>query len=259
MHFFKYQGAGNDFILLDNRIGEIRLTAPQIQKLCDRRLGIGADGLMLLNTSTEADFQMSYFNADGNPGSLCGNGSRCMIRFAHDLGIRKTRYDFLASDGLHQAEILPDGNIRLQMHDVNRLEATDQGFFLDTGSPHVVRVVNDLEKLDVDQVGRSIRHHPLFAPGGTNVNFLQRTSDPGQIRVRTFERGVEAETLSCGTGVTACALVLAQLDQTIRETHIHTAGGDLRVSYQTNDFEQFRDIWLMGPAKRVFEGEIELT
>ncbi len=258
MHFFKYQGAGNDFILLDNRAGTIQLTHTEIRSLCDRRMGIGGDGLMLLNASQVADFQMSYFNADGNPGSLCGNGSRCIIRFAHDLGIQKTTYDFLASDGVHRAEILPDGNIRLQMHDVDRIEATDQGFFLNTGSPQVVRLVNELEKLDVDQVGRSIRHHPLFAPGGTNVNFLERTNEPGHIRVRTFERGVEAETLSCGTGVTACALVLAQLDQTILETHIHTAGGDLQVSYQTDDFEKFRAICLTGPAEKVFEGEMDL-
>lgn len=258
MHFYKYQGAGNDFILLDNRLGTIQLTSTQIRSLCDRRLGIGGDGLMLLNASHEADFQMSYFNADGNPGSLCGNGSRCIIRFAHDLGIQKTTYEFLASDGPHQAQILPDGHIRLQMHDVHRIESTELGFFLDTGSPHVVQFVNDLEALDVHTLGKSIRHHPRFAPSGTNVNFIERTNQPDQIRVRTFERGVEAETLSCGTGVTACALVLARTDKTIRETQIHTPGGKLRVSYQTNDFEQFQDICLTGPAERVFEGEIDL-
>ncbi|MBM3433010.1 MAG: diaminopimelate epimerase [Bacteroidetes bacterium] len=258
MHFYKYQGAGNDFILLDNRSGQLQLNTSQIRKLCDRRLGIGADGLMLLNTSNEADFQMTYFNADGKPGSLCGNGSRCIIRFAHDLGIRKTNYDFIASDGPHQAEILADGNIRLQMHDVSQIEVADQGFFLNTGSPHLVQLVTQLDSLDVHTIGNAIRHHPRFAPGGTNVNFMERTNQPGHVRVRTFERGVEAETLSCGTGVTACALVLAQTDQIIRETYIHTRGGDLQVSYQTKDFEQFREISLIGPAEKVFEAEMDV-
>lgn len=258
MHLYKYQGAGNDFILLDNRSGQFQLNTSQISRLCNRRLGMGADGLMLLNTSHEADFQMTYFNADGKPGSLCGNGSRCIIRFAHDLGIRKTTYDFIASDGLHRAEILPDGNIRLQMHDVNQIDATNQGFFLNTGSPHVVQFVNDLDSLDVHTIGNAIRHHPRFAPGGTNVNFIERTNQPNHIRVRTFERGVEAETLSCGTGVTACALVLAQTDQIRREIHIHTRGGDLQVSYQTDDFERFQEICLTGPAEKVFEAEMSI-
>lgn len=256
MQFFKYQGAGNDFILFDNRTGSIHLSAAEIQKLCDRRFGIGADGLMLLNSHPELDFEMKYFNADGNPGSLCGNGSRCIVRFACDRGIEKKRYHFFASDGPHEAELLVNGLISLKMNDLNRIESTETDLFLDTGSPHVVKFVQDLEQYDVFGIGKAIRYDNRFSPGGTNVNFAQRTADPNALFVRTYERGVENETYSCGTGVTACAIALAHLDRTSRETRIETKGGTLTVRFQTTDFQHFHDIHLIGPAEKVFEGTI---
>ena len=259
MEFFKYQGTGNDFILVDNRRKEISLSREQIERLCHRRFGIGADGLMLLNPHPELDFEMKYFNADGNPGSLCGNGSRCMIRFAHDLGIQKYQYVFLASDGPHKAELLPDSRISLHMNDVDQIKQTEPGLFMNTGSPHLVKFVETLNEVDVYTDGKKLRHHPSFAPGGTNVNFVERTTNPAYILVRTFERGVEYETYSCGTGVTACALALAFTDQAARVTNIETKGGPLTVSYETSDYIQFNNIRLIGPATRVFRGEISLT
>lgn len=256
MHFFKYQGAGNDFILFDNRTGSVQLDPHTIEKLCDRRFGIGADGLMLLNKHPTLDFEMKYFNADGHPGSLCGNGSRCLIRFAYDIGIQKSNYHFLASDGEHQANILSGGDISLHMKNVEEIKRIDDFFFLNTGSPHVVKFVTDLNTLNVYDVGRTLRYDSRFAPGGANVNFVERAAAPGVITVRTYERGVEEETFSCGTGVTACALALAYIDESCRETRIQTRGGDLSVRYQTQDFNRFEDIWLTGPAKKVFEGEI---
>jgi diaminopimelate epimerase len=255
MRFYKYQGTGNDFILIDNRSAEFELPAETIKKLCDRRFGIGADGLMLLHAHPTLDFEMKYFNADGHAGSLCGNGSRCIVRFANDLGIQKNIYQFLASDGVHRAERIND-QIRLEMNDVSRIEQRGSDFFLNTGSPHVVRFTDQLNTLDVYQIGKNIRYDPEYAPGGTNVNFIQRTSVPGRIQVRTYERGVEDETFSCGTGVTACALVLAHCDQLKQDTLIQTKGGELTVRYQTTDFMQFEHISLMGLAEKVFEGEI---
>jgi len=259
MQFYKYQGTGNDFILFDNRTGDIGLTQAQIEQLCHRRFGIGADGLMLLNTHPELDFEMKYFNADGNPGSLCGNGSRCIIRFAHDLGIQKNKYIFLASDGPHEAELLSDNRISLHMNDVFQIQRTELGLFMNTGSPHLVKFVKTLNEVDIHADGKKLRHHPSFAPGGTNVNFVERTTNPAHIVVRTFERGVEDETYSCGTGVTACALAMAFTDQTIRDTTIDTKGGALAVTYDTLDFIRFENIRLIGPAERVFQGEINLS
>lgn len=258
MQFHKYQGTGNDFVLIDNRSGDIHLSPEQIERLCHRRFGIGADGLMLLNSHSAFDFEMKYFNADGRPGSLCGNGSRCIVQFAYDLGIQKSVYQFLASDGPHEAECLPDGQIRIHMNDLDAIQPVGGDLYMNTGSPHVVRFVKDLKELDVFGIGRSIRYHEQFAPGGTNVNFLERTSDPNQIHVRTYERGVEDETYSCGTGVTACALALAYTDQLVRATTVHTKGGELTVHYQTSDFKNFHGICLTGPATHVFHGEINL-
>lgn len=253
MHFHKYQGAGNDFILIDNRSGEIQLSTEQIRLLCDRRFGIGADGLMLLNRRDSYDFEMKYFNADGHAGSLCGNGGRCIVRFAFDLGIKKETYHFLASDGDHQATILPNGQISLQMLDVTDIRSDQDEYILDTGSPHVVRFVEGLDELDVFSLGKSIRHEPRFAPKGINVNFVERTDRAERIRVRTFERGVEDETLACGTGVTACALALAIQDQKSMNTILDACGGTLQVEYQTSDFKTFTNIRLIGPAEKVFE------
>ena len=257
MHFYKYQGTGNDFVLIDNRSGSIELSAAQIQRLCHRRFGIGADGLMLLNTHPDFDFEMVYFNADGHPGSMCGNGGRCITRFAHDLGIRKPAYHFLASDGAHEAELLPDGRISLLMSPVDQIEKSGSDYLTNTGSPHLVRIVEQLDALPVVELGRAIRNEPRFAPKGINVNFVARTESPNTIRVRTYERGVEDETFSCGTGVTACALALAVMDQQIQDCKIQTQGGELEVHYHTTDFIRFSNIRLIGRATIVFEGQYE--
>ncbi len=255
MHFHKYQGAGNDFILIDNRSGTIQLNTEQIQKLCDRRFGIGADGLMLLNEAPGYDFEMKYYNADGLPGTLCGNGSRCIVRFASNLGIVRESYRFLASDGPHEAMLLPDGQISLQMNDVSQVEQSGNDLILDTGSPHYVRLVSNLDEMDVYRIGKSIRNERRFEAKGINVNFVERTDQPDRIRVRTFERGVEDETLACGTGVTACAIAVAVTDKTGLPTTIQTRGGVLRVQFETKDFKNFSNILLIGPAEKVFEGD----
>lgn len=254
MDFCKYQGTGNDFILIDNRSDRFTRNAEQIHKLCDRRFGIGADGLMLLNTHPDYDFEMVYFNADGHPGSMCGNGGRCITQFASDLGIDRTLYHFLASDGPHQSERLHDGRISLQMMDVGQVTRSGTDFILNTGSPHLVRLVEELEAFPVVELGQAIRQEQRFSPRGINVNFVARTESPDQIRVRTYERGVEDETRSCGTGVTACAIAMAILDQQARTCTIETQGGCLEVRYRTNDFQLFTDIHLIGPAMKVFVG-----
>lgn len=254
MHFHKYQGTGNDFILIDNRSGGFNLNPQQIEKLCDRRFGIGADGLMLLNKHAEYDFEMVYFNADGHPGSMCGNGGRCITQFAKDLGIDRTLYQFIASDGPHKAELLTDGRISLQMIDVDQIATSGNDFILNTGSPHLIRIVQELDSFPVFEIGQSIRNEERFAPRGINVNFVERTESPSHIRVRTYERGVEDETFSCGTGVTACAIAMAVLDRKSNPCIIETKGGKLEVRYHTNDFTHFTDIHLIGPATKVFEG-----
>jgi len=256
MHFHKYQGAGNDFILIDNRSGTIQPTPEQIRKLCDRRFGIGADGLMLLNTAVGYDFEMKYHNADGQPGTLCGNGSRCIVRFAFHLGIVRECYHFMASDGPHKATLLPDGRIALEMNDVTQVEQSEVDLVMDTGSPHFVRFVSSLDEVDVYRIGKSIRNEIRFAPRGINVNFVERTDQPDRIRVRTFERGVEDETLACGTGVTACAIAVAIVYRTCQPTIIETRGGLLEVQFSTTDFKKFSNIQLIGPAEKVFEGDL---
>jgi len=255
MDFFKYQGTGNDFVLIDDR----DLTFPAsdqafVERLCHRRFGIGADGLILLQNDPEYDFRMVYFNSDGAEGSMCGNGGRCIVRFAHDLGLFDQKTRFIAVDGEHLAEV--DGeNISLKMSNVSGIAKRDGLTFLNTGSPHVVQFVDDLESLDVVAEGRAIRYSTTFQPGGTNVNFAQ-VLDNHTLFVRTYERGVEDETYSCGTGVTAVALVAHHQLAMPGPIHIQTIGGNLQVSFQPKDNGHFEDIYLIGPAKRVFAGSI---
>lgn len=253
--FFKYQGTGNDFVLIDDR-NETFPASDQalIERLCHRRFGIGADGLILLRTDPEYDFRMIYFNADGAEGSMCGNGGRCIVRFAHDLGVFGSETRFLAVDGEHTAEVRGD-DIFLKMSDVTGFDNRDGVTFLNTGSPHVVQFVDDLESLDVVSEGRSIRYDSRFQPGGTNVNFVQPI-DGNTLFVRTYERGVEDETYSCGTGVTAVALVAQRQLHMPDPVFIKTLGGNLRVSFNSTADEQFDNIYLIGPAKRVFVGTI---
>ncbi|MGL4599603.1 MAG: diaminopimelate epimerase [Bacteroidia bacterium] len=258
LNFQKYQGTGNDFMLIDDRQKLFDTTNKQlIASLCDRRFGIGADGLMLLREKEGFDFEMIYFNADGGLGSMCGNGGRCIARFAADLGVtQKTQVSFLAVDGPHEA-ILSETAVRLKMSDVTEIETHSDFYFLNTGSPHVVKFIAAGDAPDVEQMGRAIRYSDQFAKEGTNVNLVQETEQG--VFVWTYERGVEAETFSCGTGVTAVALVCAFLGKTFADDScaVATRGGDLRVYFKKHN-QGFSDIWLEGPAKNVFAGTVDV-
>lgn len=255
IHFFKYHGTGNDFIILDNRDSRYAsLTSMQIAQLCDRRTGIGADGLMLLELESGFDFRMQYYNADGKIGSMCGNGGRCLVAFAYMLGIQQQHYHFIASDGPHHAERLDDGRIRLQMTDVRGIAKQEGGYVLDTGSPHYVEFVELLNELDVVKAGRAIRNSPPFSKNGINVNFVLRTQSG--IRIRTYERGVEDETYSCGTGATACAIVSSNQLGTQVVT-VGVRGGELQVEFTRNSEQSISNIWLIGPAAFVYSGTVK--
>lgn len=259
LQFHKYQGTGNDFILADNRKAEYNgLTTDQVRRLCDRRFGIGADGLMLMNERPGYDFEMKYYNSDGKEGSMCGNGARCMVKFAYHLGIHRNLYRFLATDGTHEAEIDIDGIVSLKMKDVKAIRKFHNDFILDTGSPHYIKLVNDIMDLDVYKKGSEIRHSREFEEEGINVNFVEHTADVDKIIVRTFERGVEDETFSCGTGVTAAALVCYHNENGYNEVEVKTLGGTLTVEYDRLDDNKYENIWLCGPAERVFEGQVSI-
>lgn len=258
LHFFKYQGTGNDFILLDNRSQSIALTREQVKFLCDRRFGIGADGLMLLETEAGYDFKMVYFNSDGNESSMCGNGGRCLMAFAHRLGVVGEKGRFIAVDGPHDAVILEDGSVSLKMQDVKGIETGIDFFYLNTGSPHYVKIMDALQDVDVKNEGRKIRYNERFAQQGTNVNFIEKKEDA--LFVRTYERGVEDETLSCGTGVTAAALVAAVngLSTGKNQCRVLTPGGVLNVKFDKVLENTFYNIWLEGSATFVYEGTITI-
>ena len=255
--FYKYQGTGNDFVILDNRDGGYStITEDQVKFLCDRKFGIGADGLMLLETIEGFDFRMKYFNADGKEGSMCGNGGRCLVQFAKDMGISSSHYHFLAVDGPHEAEIDSKGLIRLKMKDVNAIASDGADKVLDTGSLHYIRFMDDLNHLDVFTEGRKIRYNNQYREKGINVNFVFRDNDG--IRVRTYERGVENETLSCGTGVTASAIAASDgMGQ--QHVFINVEGGKLEVAFNRIDEQHCNNIWLIGPATFVFSGKISLA
>jgi len=256
--FSKYQATGNDFIIIDNRSNNYSgLSAKQIARLCDRQFGIGADGLILFNLKEGFDFEMTYFNADGNPGSLCGNGSRCVVKFASAIGIHQYGYQFLAADGAHEAEIDRDGMIRIKMKDVSEVKEYTGYATLDTGSPHFVKFLERVQEVDVFKSGREIRNSINFKEKGINVNFAEHLND-SSIYVRTYERGVEDETLSCGTGVTAAALLAAHNDKGFNRVLVETPGGKLSVEYNKVDDTHFENIWLCGPAELVFTGEIDI-
>lgn len=255
-HFYKYQGTGNDFVIMDNRDGKIKLTEEQVHLICDRRFGIGGDGLMLLNQKDGYDFEMIYYNSDGRPGSMCGNGGRCLTKFAYDQGIRPDRYKFIATDGEHLAEMGNKGWIHLKMKDVNSITNLHGDSILDTGSPHYIKQVAEVSKLDAVEEGRSIRYSKTFEEKGINVNFVEPTDK--NIIVRTYERGVEDETYSCGTGVTAAALVFAHNENGFNRIEVQTKGGYLAVEYDKVGDEKFENIWLCGPADFVFSGEIDI-
>lgn len=251
--FSKYQGAGNDFVLIDNRNGAFDATNNNLVKaLCDRRFGIGADGLMLLQAHKDFDFEMRYYNADGGEASMCGNGGRCIVAFARDLGIIQNNTVFLAVDGEHQA-IIQDQQVDLGMIDVHGVQRDGEAYVLHTGSPHYVRWVENLASLDVYQAGSAIRNNTTYAAEGINVNFIE-AEDEGYF-LRTFERGVEDETLACGTGATAAAMSIALskgLDGDL-EIPIRVMGGQLFISFHKAG-EHFTKVRLKGPAAFVFQG-----
>ena len=250
--------------MVDNRDGHFPAADQQLVAfLCNRRLGIGADGLILLQNRTGYDFEMVYFNADGRLGSMCGNGGRCTVAFARQLGVIRDTAFFLAADGDHEATISPQGLVSLKMNDVQGVERIGDDYYLNTGSPHYIRFVDDVQSIDVFKEGRAIRYNDRFAAVGTNVNFVQKTGE-NEIFVRTYERGVEDETLSCGTGVVAAALA-ASLRGYSSPTTMKTIGGELSVEFKSGvsrlssgQVDMFKDIFLAGPAKMVFEGDLEL-
>lgn len=254
--FNKYQGAGNDFIIIDNRKGVVDPSdSPLIHRLCDRRFGIGADGLILVSCHDGADYEMKYFNADGKLGSMCGNGGRCTAHFAMRTGIAGAKQRFLAFDGLHEAFVAQDV-VRLRIGDVYEHRKINGEYSIDTGSPHYVVFTDALDELNVVEEGKKLRWSPLFAPAGTNVNFVQ--VDDWGLSIRTFERGVEDETLACGTGATASVIasVLAgHFDKA--PVAVRARGGALSVDFKIHE-DRITDIWLTGPATFVFEGKITI-
>lgn len=257
LQFYKYQGTGNDFIMIDNR----SLFFPKqdintISTLCDRRFGIGADGLILLEPSENEDFKMVYFNADGNEGSMCGNGGRCIVAFAEKLNVIQNKTTFEAIDGLHHATISNE-NVSLNMIDVHTVEVQEGYTFLDTGSPHHVCFLEDIENLDVKSIGAKIRNGSPYFKEGTNVNFVEQQSE-SQFKVRTYERGVEDETLACGTGVTAVAISANKTNKTNKEhLVIEVQGGVLEVSFK-KEGNAYKNVYLKGPAQFVYAGKISI-
>jgi diaminopimelate epimerase len=263
LKFYKYQGTGNDFVMIDNRNGLFSATQQQIERLCHRHFGIGADGLILIENSSDADFRMVYYNSDGRLSSMCGNGGRCIVAFAVHLGIAKpdSLLRFLAVDGLHVATIkqtIPHGFIvDLEMQPVHGIEQPNASTaILNTGSPHYVTLYNDLDSLDLIKEARAIRYNERFAAQGINVNFIQR--DGPNLKVRTYERGVENETFSCGTGVVASYLAAEILLNGFKPDKILTKGGELQVTAEKISPGNYTQVHLIGPAVKVFEGKIPL-
>jgi diaminopimelate epimerase len=254
--FNKYQGAGNDFIIIDNRKGLINPGDENIiNKLCDRRFGIGADGLILISDASNGDFEMKYFNSDGKLGSMCGNGGRCVAHFTKKSGIAGNKQKFLAFDGIHEASVEND-IVRLQMADVKNYKIINGSYFLNTGSPHYVVFTEGVEHMDVFNEGKKLRWAPEFAPGGTNVNFVEIIN--GTLHLRTFERGVEDETLACGTGITASAIASVLSGRFVSApVKVSARGGNLKVEFDVKD-GNVTHIWLTGPATFVYEGTIKV-
>jgi diaminopimelate epimerase len=272
IHFSKYQATGNDFVLIDNRSAQYNLTIDQIRKICDRKFGVGADGLMLIEKHPTLDFNLVYYNSDGSQ-SLCGNGSRAAVRMASALNMVNGKAVFNAYDGEHAAELLPAGIVKLKMNDVTTTKKVGEDYFINTGSPHYIKFVKDIRQYPVFKEGREIRYNVQYQPGGTNVNFVELLPD-NTIFVRTYEKGVEDETLSCGTGIVAAALA-ASLKGYRSPIKVKALGGELSVEFQALNVSQsgsepalgagpigqggiFQRIFLIGPAKLVFEGTLEL-
>lgn len=259
VEFSKYQGTGNDFVLIDNRndiINPDNFTL--IKQVCDRRFGVGGDGLMLLDKAHGFDFRMRYYNSDGKEGSMCGNGGRCIVAFAYQLGLILETARFIAIDGEHEAKIITTENgiqVSLKMIDVLDIELGEDFYFLNTGSPHFVRFISKHENFDTFTEGKKIRYNNRFAEEGTNVNFVSFQDQ--DITVRTYERGVEDETYSCGTGVVASA-ISASFKTNNNQFKIRTKGGHLEVHFKKINDRQIENIWLTGPATHVFNGTLKI-
>ena len=256
--FSKYQGAGNDFLLADNRTGSYdSLSQQAIAQLCNRRFGIGADGLILLENASHSDFRMNYFNADGRPGSFCGNGARCIVKYAISLVIVREQFLFEAADGLHQAGLAANGEVWLRMKDVHHVKTLPEFAEIDTGSPHLVVKVNDLDNTDVVSLGKKLRYSKEYKEKGINVNFVQQIAQEYKIEVRTYERGVEDETYSCGTGAVAAAIACAPSSNGSYQFTVITKGGVLSVRFVKRE-ATFEEIVLCGPAEPVFETRLAI-
>lgn len=256
IQFYKYQGAGNDFILIDDRAGLFDQTNGKlIRGLCDRRFGVGGDGLMLLQDINNYDFRMVYFNADGKEGTMCGNGGRCIVAFARDLGLIQQEAVFLAVDGRHDASI-ESNQVRLGMKDVDQYHMDQDAFIINSGSPHYIRFVDDLSRIDVHEQGTEIRNQPPYKEQGINVNFVQQEAND-EYALRTFERGVEAETYACGTGAVATAMSVALQSGKNGLFHlsVRALGGVLKIDFKKTGHE-FTQVYLSGPAQQVFQGKI---
>ncbi|MBQ9254314.1 MAG: diaminopimelate epimerase [Bacteroidales bacterium] len=261
LHFYKYEGAGNDFIIVDNRSQNIVLGEKNIKHLCSNHFGIGSDGLMILTNDTMSDFNMQFFNPDGSSGMMCGNGGRCIVRFAKDIGvIDNNKTTFTAPDGVHSAEILEDNQVALKMIDVQQVQQFSDGYWLDTGTSHFVVKVDNVRDTDVIHRGRTLRYDDRFIEHkGTNVNFYSETEE-NTLLIRTYERGVENETLACGTGITATALaysIYKNYEDGNYTIDVHTLNNNLKVLF-TKKQSSFYNIVLQGPANKVFEGDIEI-
>ena len=256
--FYKYQGTGNDFVMLDNRLQQFPKNDIQIIKnLCDRRFGIGADGLILLENDSEVDFKMVYYNSDGNQSSMCGNGGRCLVAFAKALNIISNNATFTAVDGLHHATIDKNNTVSLEMKTVTEVKIHSNYIFLNTGSPHHVLIVDDIKNLDVKTEGAKIRYSEMYIKEGSNVNFVKPISET-EFSIRTYERGVEDETLSCGTGATAVAIGMHAIKKSQSNTvNINVEGGKLEVSFQKKN-GIYSNIFLKGPAAFVFKTTLTL-
>jgi len=253
--FYKYQGTGNDFVMIDGRENQLDLTKKQIQEICDRRFGIGADGVIILKNHDDCDFEMDYYNADGSQ-SFCGNGSRCAQAFANKIDIVRGDSYFKAIDGFHHGKAI-EYFFATQMKDVDEVQKLEKDYFIHTGSPHYIRYVDDVEKIDVEKEGAAIRNSEPYKKDGVNVNFV--SIGKKVLNVRTFERGVEAETFSCGTGVTAVAMSFLVKENTHQPSvSIKTKGGKLQIDLERTAEHQFENVWLIGPAKEVYAGSIEL-
>lgn len=258
LEFYKYQGTGNDFVMVDNRSNFFPIENTQlIAHLCDRRFGIGGDGLILLENDTKTDFKMVYYNSDGNQSSMCGNGGRCLVAFAKKLNVIQNSATFIATDGLHHATIADDGLVSLQMINVDEVKVSSDHVFLNTGSPHHVQLVDDLENYNIKENGAAIRYGDLYGKAGSNINFVKQIDD-ATFSLRTYERGVEDETLSCGTGATAVAIAMNVLGKTNASSiDLNVEGGKLVVSFDKKE-GQFTNVFLKGPAEFVFKGTIQI-